>query len=141
MEPELIQVIELIIAAAMAVFAYVKNHQKNLAVVRTAQAEAQAVRADAQTTEVIRYFDPTDDTVTTAPSVLPSRTYKMTNETKRWITFDHTPEEKEYLLRQIAEAEAEGKDTYTLDYAGGYYEIEYGLLKGGAGCAKQGGGA
>ena len=134
MDAEIIQIIELIVAAAMAVFAYIRNRQKN-------QAETGKALAQEETAQVIRFFDPTDDTVTQAPPSLPTRTYKMTNETKRWIIFDHPPVEQEAILRQIAEAEAQGSDIYTIDYPGGYYEIEYGLLKGGGGCAKKSGAA
>jgi hypothetical protein len=29
----------------------------------------------------------------------------MDDETKRWLTFDHSPEDKESLLKQVAENE------------------------------------
>jgi hypothetical protein len=55
----------------------------------------------------------------------------MTDSTKRWLTFDHSPIEQESLLRQEAEAEAERLDTYkTITVPSAWYDIEYGLIKG-----------
>ncbi len=54
----------------------------------------------------------------------------MSDSTKRWLTFDHSPIEQEGLLRQVAEAEAERLDTYTITVPSAWYDIEYGLIKG-----------
>jgi hypothetical protein len=114
MEPELLSIIELFATAIMALFAYVQNRQKNTVKTESAQVAA--------------FFDPTDTTVTQAPASVPARSYKMNNETKRWVTCGHPPEEQQSLLRQIAEAEAEKKATYTLSVPSAWYEIEYGLI-------------
>lgn len=78
--------------------------------------------------------------VTTAESsdpkivaALPERTWKMSDSTKRWLTFDATEENKKKILSQIDAAENEHKVSYQIVFDGGYYDIEYGLLKGSAG--------
>jgi hypothetical protein len=53
----------------------------------------------------------------------------MSNETKRWLTFDHPAEEKQALFTQISDAEAKQLATYTLDVPSAWYEIEYGLVR------------
>ncbi len=78
---------------------------------------------------VVAFFDPADETVSTAPASIPGRSYKMGTATKRWLTFDHSPEERESLLRQVAEAESERKAAYTITVPSAWYEIEYGLVK------------
>jgi hypothetical protein len=60
----------------------------------------------------------------------------MADSTKRWLTFDHSPVEQESLLRQVAEAEAERLDTYTISVPSEWYDIEYGLIKGSGGSGK-----
>jgi len=115
MEPELITIIELFATAILALFAYIQNRQKN-----TIQKENETV---------VAFFDPADETVSTAPASVPGRSYKMGTSTKRWLTFDHSPEERESLLRQVAEAESERKATYTITVPSAWYEIEYGLVK------------
>lgn len=90
----------------------------------------QVNKATTETKEVISYFNPGDEAVTTAPDVIPGRSYKMSDQTKRWLTFDHPPEEQEMLLRQVAEAEAEKLATYTITVPSAWYDIEYGLIKG-----------
>jgi hypothetical protein len=55
---------------------------------------------------------------------------KMNDETKKWLTFNHPPEEKESLLRQVAKAEEQGLYDYTLDVPSASYEIENGIIKG-----------
>lgn len=116
MEAELTNLIEILITLIAAVIAYVQ-HRK-------------AQQANTTTAQVISYFDPADDTVASAPSEIPGRSYKMSDATKRWLTFDHSPIEQESLLRQVAEAEAERLDTYTITVPSGWYDIEYGLIKG-----------
>jgi hypothetical protein len=64
---------------------------------------------------------------------LPERSYKMTDSVRQWLTFDATPENKEKILARIAEAESQQLDSYRIIFAGGYYDIEYGNLKGSAG--------
>jgi len=116
MDQEIISIIEIGLTLLAALIAWVQ-HRK-------------AQQAEKETGTVIRFFDPVDDTVTTAPAVLPGRSWKMTDSTKRWLTFDHTPGEQESLLRQVAEAEAGRLDTYTITVPSAWYDIEYGLIKG-----------
>lgn len=66
-------------------------------------------------------------------ATLPERTWKMTDSTKQWLTFDATPENKASILSQIEAAENEHLVEYQIVFNGGYYNIEYGLLKGAAG--------
>ena len=99
MGPELTNLFELVVALICAVFAYVQHQRASGAIAETKTAQ--------QTTEnVLNFFDQTDDTVTVAPPVVQGRSYKMTNETKEWITSDRRPDERESLLRQVAEAES-----------------------------------
>jgi hypothetical protein len=123
MDPELTNLIEILITLAAAFIAYVQH-------TRATKATASANAATATTTQVLSYFDPTDDTVTSAPSEVPGRSFKMSDSTKRWLTFDHSPIEQESLLRQVAEAEAERLDTYTITVPSAWYDIEYGLIRG-----------
>jgi len=60
----------------------------------------------------------------------------MSDSVKRWLTFDHSSIEQESLLRQVAEAEAEQLDTYTITVPSAWYDIEYGLIKGSGGSGK-----
>ena len=123
MDPELTNLIEILITLAAAIIAYLQ-HRKATSATATATAATETID------QVLSYFDPTDDTVTTAPAEIPGRSYKMSDSTKRWLTFDHSPIEQESLLRQVAEAEAERLDTYTITVPSAWYDIEYGLIKG-----------
>ncbi len=114
-EPEIAQIIELIIGVIAAAIAWWENRQK--------------VRARAETAQVVAFFDPNADRGEEAPAGVPARSYTMSNETKRWLTFDHSPQEEESLLRQVAEAEMKGRTTYTISVPTAWYEIEYGLIK------------
>jgi hypothetical protein len=129
MEPELTNVIELFFAFAFAGFAYIQHRRATGAI-----AETQAAQQTAN--QVLSYFDATDDTVTVAPPEVQGRSYRMADSTKRWLTFDHSPVERESLLRQVAEAEAERLDTYTITVPSAWYDIEYGLIKGSGGSGK-----
>lgn len=66
-----------------------------------------------------------------APPDVAARSWKMSDETKRWITVRHTPGDQASLLKQIADAEEQKKIRYLIPVPNAYYEIEYGLLKGG----------
>ena len=59
-----------------------------------------------------------------------SMSRKMDEETKKWLTSDHGPEEKESLLKQVAEAEKQGLYNYTINVPSAWYEIENGIMKG-----------
>jgi len=53
----------------------------------------------------------------------------MNDETRHWIIFDHSPEEQQSLLRQIAEAEAAQRTSYIFDVPSHWYLIEFGLIR------------
>lgn len=55
---------------------------------------------------------------------------RMNDETKKWLTFDHSPEEKEVLLKQVADVEAKGLNNYHISVASAWYDIENGVIKG-----------
>ena len=115
MDAELSQIVELLVMLAAAVIAYIQTVQKN--------------KAENKTAAVVSYFDPEDESVTAAPPGLPARTYRMSESTKRWLTFDHPAAEQASLLQQVAEAEAGRKDTYTISVPSAWYQVEYGLIK------------
>jgi len=119
MDAELAGICELLVAFVAALVAYWQRRE--------------AVGARATTREVISFFDPGDETVTLPPDPVPARSWRMSDETRRWILAGHDGTNQASLLRQIGEAEAQRMVHYTLsfqDRGGGYYEIEYGLLKG-----------
>jgi hypothetical protein len=91
----------------MAVIAYWQNRQKG---------------------QVVAFFDPANDSVTTAPSSVPSRSWKMDDEKR--LCAGRSPEEQASLLQQVADAEVLEKSSYIISVPSGYYEIEYGLIKG-----------
>lgn len=104
----------LVIALIAAIIAYLEKQKKDNA---------------------IAAFDVTS-TQSSNPEIvasLPERTWKMSEATRRWLTFDATPENKASILSQIEAAENEHKVAYQIVFDGGYYNIEYGLLKGSAG--------
>jgi len=129
MEPELTNFIQILIALVASGVAIVQHRRATSAIADTQQAQQ-------KTEQVLSYFDATDDTVTVAPPEVQGRSYRMADSTKRWLTFDHSPVERESLLRQVAEAEAERLDTYTITVPAGWYDIEYGLIKGSGGSGK-----
>ena len=138
MEHELVQIFELFVTLVAALVAYWQHRQKSQAVeaqeealIEKEVAEALQYAAESETQEIVFYFDPADDSVTRAPGAVPARAWKMSDETRRWVTFNHTPDEQASLLRQIAEAEEEKKMRYFVSVPGCFYEIEYGLVKGG----------
>ena len=92
---------------------------------------ALASAAESEKDDVLAYFDPDDDTVTRPPETVPARSWKMSDETRRWVIVGHSPEEQATMLKQIAEAEEKRKMRYIISVPSAYYEIEYGLVKGG----------
>jgi len=103
----------------MALIAYWQRNQK--------------IEAKNETRQVVAFFDPKDETVTTPPEAVPARSWKMSDETRRWVLVGHDSINQANLLRHIEEAEKEKLMHYYLSYqdrGGGYYEIEYGLMKG-----------
>lgn len=119
MEAELIQIFEMVIALVAAIIAYWQKRQKD--------------QVEAEVRQVVAFFDPEDEAVTTPPEMVPARSWKMNDETRRWVLAGHDAINQANLLRQIEEAEEKRLVHYYLmfqDRGGGYYEIEYGLMKG-----------
>ena len=72
-------------------------------------------------------------TVTTPPASVSARSWKMNKETKNWVLEGHDGLNQASLLDQIEAAEVQKLTHYFLtfrDRGGGFYEIEYGLMKG-----------
>jgi len=59
---------------------------------------------------VVAFFDPKDETVTTPPEAVPARSWKMSDETRRWVLVGHDSTNQATLLRQIEEAEEKRAD-------------------------------
>jgi hypothetical protein len=119
MEQELIQIFEMLVAIVAAIIAYYQRRQK--------------INAQNETLEVVAFFDPKNETVTTPPESVPARSWKMNEETKRWVLVGHDAMNQADLLKQIEVAEGQQLLHYYLTYqdrGGGFYEIEYGLMKG-----------
>jgi hypothetical protein len=138
MDPEVIQIIEMLAAIVVAIVAYWQHRQKTAADEATEEAvagmnvaKAQLSEAEAGRDDVVSFFDPGDERVTEPPANVPARSWKMNDETKRWVNAGHSPDEQASLLKQIAEAEEQKKYHYFISVPGAFYEIEYGLLKGG----------
>lgn len=138
MDPELIPLFELFAAIIAAAIAFIQNRKKKnaeqetaVAKAETAAAEDRTVKAEDRAGQIVSFFDPGDQSVTSPPEDIPARSWKMSDPTKRWLTFDHSPEEQQSLLRQVAEAEEQGRMSYRISVPGCFYEIEYGLVKGG----------
>ena len=119
MDPQIVQIIEMIVALVAAIAAYWQRTKK--------------IDAENETQQVVAFFDPKDDTVTTPPEAVPSRSWKMDDATKAWVLVGHDALNQVGLLNQIEEAEGRRLTHYYLtfqDRGGGFYEIEYGLMKG-----------
>ena len=119
MDSQIIQIIEMIVAVMAAVIAYWQRTQK--------------IEAKNETQQVVSFFDPKDDSVTQPPASVPARSWKMNDETKRWVLTGHDALNQAGLLSQIETAEGQQLMHYYLSYqdrGGGFYEIEYGLMKG-----------
>ena len=54
----------------------------------------------------------------------------MDDATRQWLCAGHSPDEQASLLQQVADAEAQQKTSYIVSVPSGYYEIEYGLIRG-----------
>ena len=119
MDPQIVQIIEMIVALVAAIAAYWQRTKK--------------IDAENETQQVVAFFDPKDDTVTTPPEAVPARSWKMDDATKAWVLVGHNALNQVGLLNQIDEAEGKRLMHYYLtfqDRGGGFYEIEYGLMKG-----------
>jgi hypothetical protein len=86
-----------------------------------------------QKKDIITFF--TDPVALPEPSntavlaTVPTRSWKMSPETLKWVIFGESQEDQASLKGQILAAEAEGLTSYTIRYSKGYYQIEYGLIK------------
>lgn len=119
MEEDLIQILEALIAIAIALVAYWQRHQ--------------TLEAQNTTRQVIAFYDPEDDSVTTPPAPVPARSWTMHDGTRSWVISGHDAANRRELLRQIETAESQQLLRYFLmfhDRGGGFYAIEYGLMKG-----------
>jgi len=138
MEPDIIHILEMIAAVIATIIAVWQNRQKsqvmteNEALVEDLNdAAVDYVNVVADRAQVVSFFDPQNDRVTEPPANIPGRSWKMSDGTKQWVICGHTPDEQSSLLNQITDAEKERKVQYIISVPGCYYEIEYGLLKGG----------
>lgn len=118
MEPILQNSIDALIALILALVALWQHYRAGV--------------ATKQTESVISALTPGDDKVTVAPAVLPGRSWKMSDETKHWLTFDHPADEAKSLLEQVAGAEANRLIDYQITFPGGYYNISAGGIVGSA---------
>jgi hypothetical protein len=125
MDQAILRILELLPAAGAALAALWQHSGKK-------QAEERAE-------DVVSFFDPADEKVTDPPATVPGRSWKMSDETRRWVICGHTPGDQASLLQQIADAEAGKRTNYVISVPGAYYEIEYGLIRGGGMFAKKGG--
>jgi hypothetical protein len=83
----------MLVAIVIAIVAYWQRHQK--------------IEAKNETRQVIAYFDPKDNSVTTPPASVPARSWKMDGETKRWVLVGHDVLNQAKLLKQIEDVEGQ----------------------------------
>jgi len=86
-----------------------------------------AAAAQAETQEVVAFFDP-QSPVDIPPTVVPMRSYIASTDTRNAITRYHSPAEQAAILAQVDEAEAAGKIDYVVRYEGGYYHLVWGQI-------------
>lgn len=103
-------IIAAIIAIVSAITAYLKNNE-----VKTTVAAMTSGTPESQTPAVI--------------AALPGKTWKMTDSVKHNLTMDATPANAARILAQVDAAETQFKTHYRINYVGGYYIIDYGLLE------------
>lgn len=80
---------------------------------------------------VQNFFDPAS-TVTTVPKNTPTQSYMMSDSVRAFLICGESPADQATMLTQVDEAEAAGKIRYVVTYSKGYYQIEYGQIRGGA---------
>lgn len=138
MDPDVIQILELLAAIVAAVIAFWQHREKTIAQEIAGEAsagmniaEARLSMAETEKDDIVAFYDPGNERVTEPPANVPARSWKMNEETKRWVTAGHSPEEQASLLKQVSEAEEQKKYHYFISVPTAFYEIEYGLLKGG----------
>jgi hypothetical protein len=105
----------LILIIIAAIIAYIKNRD--------------AIDAEAETEAVKTFYDPATGNAP-VPEGTPDRAWKMSDVTKRWLTFDHSQAEAESLLKQVEAAEAAGKTEYIISVPSCTYMISFGLIQG-----------
>ena len=120
-EPAIRAILEALIALALAIYAWWQRQQ--------------AVTAKQDLVDTVSAFTPGTPEAKDPAIIakLPERSWKMDSATLDWCLFDATPDNKALILQQINAAEAQRLTHYQVRFQGGFYEIEYGLLKGGAG--------
>lgn len=79
--------------------------------------------------DIIKFMDPTDSTVLSAPEGLPAVTYTMWTAEMAKILAGKNGADTRSILQQIATAETEKLAAYTITWSGGSYDIEYGYIK------------
>lgn len=84
-----------------------------------------------KTKEVEDFYDP-DTGNMKVPESVPTRAWKMNDETKEWLCAGHNDSTKSSLLKQVEEAEAKGKTDYYITHPTGWYHINFGLIMGSA---------
>jgi hypothetical protein len=138
MDPDIVQILELLAAIVAAAIAFWQHREKTIAQEIAGEAsagmniaEARLSMAETEKDDIVAFYDPGNERVTDPPADVPARSWKMNEETKRWVTAGHSPEEQASLRKQVAEAEEQKKYHYFISVPTAFYEIEYGLLKGG----------
>ena len=118
MEPDVVHIIECVIALLAAIVAYWQHRRM----------EGETERADA----IISFFDPVAAARSpVAPPGVSDRSWRMTPSTRAFLTRGLTEEERALILGQVDQAELEGRVRYTVSSPSAWYEIEYGLVKAG----------
>lgn len=104
------QIVTGIVAVVGAVLAYFAQNKT-----KTVVAAMTSGTVESQTPEIIK--------------TLPSRSWKMSDETKMGIVMGANAANKATILSQIDAAEAAYKTHYLVDFNGGYFVIDYGLVQ------------
>ncbi|MDD5348505.1 MAG: hypothetical protein PHT59_07820 [Candidatus Omnitrophica bacterium] len=103
------QVIAAIIAIVGAFYAWYQTQQKAVVV-----AALTSGTTESQTPAIV--------------AKIPSRTWKMSDETKYNLVRLMSKAEQDSVLKQIADAEAAYQTRYRINFDGGFVTIEYGLI-------------
>ncbi len=79
---------------------------------------------------VQNFFDPASPVII-PPKNTPTRSYLMSDSVKAFLICGESASDQATMITQVEEAEAAGKIKYTISYSKGYYNIEYGQIRGG----------